>query len=58
MKINFILTIFSAVILLSCGKSKDEKMIEDAWEAGWEEVSPAITNEIMENSKEIMEDSQ
>ena len=58
MKTNFILTIFSAVILLSCGKSKDEKMIEDAWEAGWEEVSPEITNEIMENSKEIMEDSQ
>ena len=32
MKTTFILTIFSAVMFLSCGKSKYEKEMEKAWD--------------------------
>ena len=32
MKTTFILTIFSAVMLLSCGKSKYEKEMDKAWD--------------------------
>ena len=52
MKTTFILTIFSAVMLLSCGKSKYEKEL-DQWEKEFDKAMDQYDDAVRDFEREI-----